>query len=157
MQWDRLEVAVCVVVRRFLLQPRKRWQRRKYGCGLRYAFRILMSAGFDRGDIQETIARLVNDGTLVLVDIGNKQDAGIRLRKDHPLAQIIEDRENDIAPAEHKRHDVDSLAIEPSMDTLMLWVFDTLGGAACSAGCMIEADGRCVHGFSSWIRVILGI
>ena len=116
-----------------------------------------MSAGFDRGDIQDTIARLVNDSTLVFVDIGNKQDAGVRLRKDHPMAKVIEDRENGVAPDTYRRLDVDPLAIEPSMDTLALWVFDSLGGAACSAGCMIEMDGRCRHGFSSWIRVILGI
>lgn len=41
----------------------------------------------------------------------------------------------------------------PSIRTMQHWVFD--GVAKTPDGCRVEPDGRCQHGFDSWL-IILG-
>ncbi len=44
----------------------------------------------------------------------------------------------------------------PDMETLMEWMDDGAGEAACPHGCIVETDGYCEHGKPSWL-IVLGL
>lgn len=43
---------------------------------------------------------------------------------------------------------------EPDMDTLEAWMFD--GDCEATDGCVVDPDGRCLHGHSSWL-ILMGL
>ena len=41
--------------------------------------------------------------------------------------------------------------VQPSLEQLMEWEREGGCEAACPEGCWVEPDGKCPHGFKSWL------